>query len=351
MKIRSLLTWFSLVIFLTAAPAIALSQDVFDPGSGWVDKDDPRYYEQQFDEYRQKIDQARWAELFTHLRIESEEALTEWGDARVVHERLLDALERTIDELMKIEVLHDGNYTENLDRLNTGRFAEGVAGDGFVAFNGIDGMLVLCMEGYESLVPCDSPEHPALTEEQAKEIRYRANTANEILVLIRADADERISGAIADSHRKWRNFIDRGFVMYPWESRLNSRLLNWDIRSPPTRQYIFMHPSLGIQMPFEGFRDAADLRVKESLMIEVAGHLWYRGEYLHNYYGLSATVILREDIPPGIGGLVRAGRGMAAGVNWHLSPNDGSTFQNSPYLSISVDLLSLLSSNRGVIRL
>ncbi len=267
--------------------------------------------------------------------------------AEEVHERFLDALDAAIVELKEIDALYNGVYLEHLDQLHTGRFSEGTAGEGFVGFLGMHPAIVLCMEGAEQANPCNQPQHPILTEAQAEDIRYRANAANQLLLILRSEADDVILDAIETSYKQWNNFLDNGFVMYPWEIGLNSALLSWDIRTPPSTQFIFLHPSLGIQVPLDGFSDPVKFRAKESLVIEVAGHLWYRGEFLENYAGVSGTVVLREDLPPGIGVLVRPGRGLAAGLNWHLSANDQKTFIKTPNVTVSVNILNVITSNRG----
>lgn len=358
MKLRGNNTGVIIGLFLLilAIPQMIVAQgEVFAPEGDWIHSEDPRFYENVIQEKDRFIQQDRWAELFTHLQRDAEQSPVNWNDAEFVQQRMIAALEAAADELMKIDLLHGGNYLRNLDKLDTGRFSEGTAGPGFVAFMGMTPPIVLCMPGAESIPgqengnPCSRDEHPVLTDEQAEDIRYRMNTANRLMMILRTGADEAITEAIGQSYRRWENFLDNGFVMYPWEISVNSALLTWDIRTPPARQFIILHPSLGIQFPLDGIRDPGELRVKESLMIELFGHLWYRGEYLGNFSGLSATVVLREDIAPGIGVLLRPGRNLSAGINWHFSSNDDKRFIKTPFLSVSVDLLNLVRSNRGKI--
>lgn len=327
--------------------SIVLAQDIFDPSDAWMDENDPRHYENVIDRNWQMIQQEQWAEIFSNLADEAASTDVDWSGAQQVQERFLDALDAAIDELKEIDALYNGVYLKHLDQLHTGRFAEGTAGDGFVGFQGMNPAIVLCMEGAEQANPCNQPEHPILSSAQAEDVRYRANAVNELLLILRSEADVAILDAIETSYKRWNNFLDNGFVMYPWEITLNSALLNWDIRTPPSTQFIFLHPSLGIQVPLDGFSDPVKFRAKESLMIEVAGHLWYRGDFLENYAGISGTFVLREDLPPGIGFLVRPGRGLAAGLNWHLSSEDQKEFIKTPFVTVSVNVLNLISSNRG----
>ena len=339
-------------IIIAAVLAVGLmsagqAQDVFDPSDAWMEASDPRHYENVIDRNWRLIQQEQWPEIFSNLADEAASTDVDWSGAEAVHDRLMDALDAAIDELKEIDALYNGVYLKHLDQLHTGRFAEGTAGDGFVGFVGMNPAIVLCMEGAEQANPCNRPEHPILNSAQAEDIRYRANAANELLLILRSEADLAILDAIETSYKQWNNFLDNGFVMYPWEIGLNSALLSWDIRTPPSTQFILLHPSLGIQVPLDGFSDPVKFRAKESLMIEVAGHLWYRGEFLDNYAGVSGTFVLREDLPPGFGFLVRPGRGLAAGLNWHLSANDQKQFIKTPFVTVSVNVLNLIASNRG----
>lgn len=323
------------------------AQDVFDPSDAWADESDTRYFENVIERNWQLIQQEQWAEIFSKLADQAASSDVNWSGAQQVHERFLDELDAAIDELKEIDALYNGVYLEHLDQLHTGRFAEGTAGDGFVGFLGMNPAIVLCMEGAEQANPCNQSQHPILTEAQARDVRYRANAANELLLILRAEADEAILDAIETSYKRWENFLDNGFVMFPWEITLNSALLTWDIRTPPSTQFIFIHPSLGIQIPLDGFSDPVKFRAKETLVVEVAGHLWYRGEFLDNYAGVSGTVVLREDLPPGFGFLLRPGRGLSAGLNWHLSANEQKQFMKTPFVTVSVNILNLIKSNRG----
>lgn len=341
-------TIIGMVIVMTAGWTVSVvGQDVFDPTDAWMDESDPRHYENVIDRNWRLIQEEQWPEIFLNLADEATSTDVDWSGAEEVHERFMDALDAATDELKEIDALYNGVYLKHLDQLHTGRFAEGTTGDGFVGFVGMNPAIVLCMEGAEQANPCNQPEHPILNSAQAEDVRYRANAANELLLILRSEADTAILDAIETSYMRWKNFLDNGFVMYPWEIGLNSSLLSWDIRTPPSTQFIFLHPSLGIQVPLDGFSDPVKFRAKESLMIEVAGHLWYRGEFLDNYAGVSGTFVLREDLPPGFGFLVRPGRGLAAGLNWHLSTNDQKQFIKTPFVTVSVNVLNLIASNRG----
>jgi hypothetical protein len=347
MRQRAVKTVVLISFLMTGMASAGQAQDVFDPSDAWMDEGDLRYYENVIAQHWEMIEQEQWADIFKNLASEADESNVDWSGAEEVRQRLIDGFNETVGEISRIDSEHNGVYILHLDLLNTGRFAEGAVGQGFVGYNGMSPSIVLCMEGAETAAPCNQSRNPVLTEAQAEDIRYRANAANELLLLLRAEADEVIINAIETSYKRWVNFLDKGFVMFPWEISLNSNLLNWDIRTPPSTQFIFLHPSLAIQVPLDGFTDPVEFRAKEALMIELAGHLWYRGDYFDNFAGVSGTVVLREDLPPGIGFLVRPGRGLAAGLNWHFSANEQKRFIKTPFLSVSVDLFQIISTNRG----
>jgi hypothetical protein len=347
MGLRVAKIFLTVNILMAGLVSAGLAQDVFDPSDGWMDKSDTRYYENVIARHWEMIEQQQWADIFENLAAQAEESDVDWSGAEEVKQRLIDAFYMTVAEIDTIDSDFNGVYILHLDRMNTGRFAEGTVGQGFVGFNAMSPSIVLCYEEAEVAAPCNQTQNPILSEAQAKDIRYRANAANELLLILRAEADVVILDAIETSYKRWTNFLDKGFVMYPWEISVNSTFLNWDIRTPPSTQFIFLHPSLGIQIPLDGFTDPVEFRVKESLMIEVAGHLWYRGEFLDNYAGVSGTFVLREDLPPGIGFLVRPGRGLVAGLNWHFSENDQKQFMKTPFVTVSVNVLNLITSNRA----
>ena len=136
--------------------------------------------------------------------------------------------------------------------------------------------------------------------------------------------------------RRWDNYLDKGFSQYPWESLINGYLIGTPDLGPPDRQFIVMHPTLGIEVATDEIDEA---RVKEALNVEVFGHLWYRGEELENYFGASFAVSFREDIDPGLGVLLHIQRNWNLGITWHDVDED-------PFLFFSVDLFRFANAKR-----
>jgi len=129
---------------------------------------------------------------------------------------------------------------------------------------------------------------------------------------------------------RWENYLDKGYSQMPWESLVNGWLIDAPELGPPDHQWTILHPSLGVELSVDPLDDA---RVKEAMHVEVLGHVWYRGDELEDYWGVSATVSLRSDLDPGLGFLVHVKRNWNVGVTWHDVDED-------PFLFLSVDLFS-----------
>ena len=117
----------------------------------------------------------------------------------------------------------------------------------------------------------------------------------------------------------------------PWESFINGRIIEapgFPETGPPDHQWILLHPTLGLELSASSLDEA---RVKEVLHIELLGHIWYRGQLLDNFRGLSVTASLREDVDPGLGLMLHIKRNWSVGISWHDVDED-------PFLFFSVDL-------------
>jgi hypothetical protein len=127
---------------------------------------------------------------------------------------------------------------------------------------------------------------------------------------------------------RWENVLENGYSQMPWESAINGRLIKAPEFGPPDHQFIVMHPALGLEFSVDPFDET---RVKEVLHIELMGHIWYHGNQLDNFRGVSLSASLREDLDPGIGVMLHIKRNWSIGLAWHDVEED-------PYLFFSVDL-------------
>ena len=174
-----------------------------------------------------------------------------------------------------------------------------------------------------------------LAPAEVRQWRLLAYALDELLTrqveLVRRENVEDLRAAVA----RWENYLDEGYSQMPWEALVNGWLIEPPELGPPDRQWIVMHPTVGVELSVEPLDEAT---VKESLHVEALGHLWYRGRELDDYWGVSASISLREDLEPGIGLLVHLKRHWNLGITWHDVRDD-------PFLFFSVDLFGFARQN------
>jgi len=158
-----------------------------------------------------------------------------------------------------------------------------------------------------------------------------SNLVNVQVRLVRAENVKELKEAVV----RWENYLDKGYSQMPWEALLNGYLIEPPELGPPDHQWVVLHPSVGVEFSVDPIDD---MRVKESLQIEVLGHVWYRGKDLSDYWGVSATVSLRSDLDPGLGAMVHLKRNWNVGITWHDHDDD-------PFLFLSVDLFRFAREN------
>ena len=136
--------------------------------------------------------------------------------------------------------------------------------------------------------------------------------------------------SLEDAVARWENYLDHGYSQMPWESAFNGWAIDppgFPKLGPPSHQWILLHPTAGLEVntPFN------DMRVNPALNIELAGHIFYTGRDLDNFFGVSAVASLREDLPPGLGFLLHFRRHWSAGLTWRDQSRD-------PFIYTSFDL-------------
>ena len=174
-----------------------------------------------------------------------------------------------------------------------------------------------------------------LTIDEVRQWRLLENTLsnlmNEQAALVRAENVGDLRSAVIG----WENYLDRGYSQMPWESLVNSWLIEPPELGPPRRQWVFLHPTVGLEL---SVAPVDETTVKEALHVELFGHIWYRGKELDNFWGISVAASLREDVDPGLGFLVHIRRNWNLGVTWHGVDGD-------PFLFFSVDLFRFAREN------
>jgi hypothetical protein len=181
----------------------------------------------------------------------------------------------------------------------------------------------------------------AIAPEDMLGLRLRADTVRWLLTEFYKPVRRQHVELIHQAERRWENYLDRGFSQFPWEALFNGLVLDFPDYDPPDRQWILLHPSLGVEADISSFDE---LQADESLSLEVLGFLKYRGRDYEDYFGGSLALTVRDDVGPGIGALFHIQRNLNLGVSWHDVDDDDDYFDDTPSIFFSVDLFRLVSS-------
>lgn len=170
-----------------------------------------------------------------------------------------------------------------------------------------------------------------LRETRVRQWRMLENTLSTLLLTLTHEVGQANVSGLQQRVERWDNFLNHGYSQLPWESLINGWLIppsGVAGPGPPNHQWVIMHPSLGVELSTGSL---SDTRVKEALHVEALGHIWYHGDMLDDYWGVSATISLRDDLDPGIGAMVHINRNWNLGITWHNVEDD-------PFLFFSFDL-------------
>lgn len=316
-----------IVLLLLARPALAL-----DPFEWAPNPDDPRAYPPVRARFEAALAAYDYPTVFQQLQ-EDLEASSLWNKTEPAYQRLLEAFRDLNERFSRFEsnLAAADQEGETLDtflaRTPTGLF-QFPCPDG-VCFSG---------KGYA----LSYAEIEAIPDPQAEDLLYRIDTINRLMTDFKQPAVRRTVQAIEDAQARWEIYLREGMSQFPWEAAFNSAMIGADnIQYPPTRQWILMHPELGVEI---STRSLKEVTAKESLAVELFGHVWYRWRDLDKperglrWWGLSAAASLRGDLRPGIGFILHYGRFVTLGVSWHDPDEDGRWFNDAPFVMMGIDL-------------
>jgi hypothetical protein len=197
-----------------------------------------------------------------------------------------------------------------------------------------------CFLGQPIEVSYDQLE--ALPDEKAADFLYRIETINRLLTDFKSPALKATLKGIRDAAKRWELYIREGRSQYPWEAAFNGLVIGaQDIQFPPSHQWVLFHPELGVEVSTNSIKD---LRAKESLIVDVVGHTWYRWRDANepskglDYWGIAAVTAFRSDLRPGIGVMAHYGRFINVGVIWRDSNSDSKWFNEPPFFVMGIDL-------------
>ncbi|MCK5602237.1 hypothetical protein KAR91_10220 [Candidatus Pacearchaeota archaeon] len=296
----------------------------------WKDHNDSRHYDQAIKKYENEIASFEWGEVLRGLAADFEKTDVNWSEKLEIKQRFQNELDALVDDYTEAIEWAGGENEKKGDEIlknfATGRFQANFTA-GIIYFSGRNNEIKL----YPDIV----------TEEQAKDLRYRAETINELLNNFKDEARQKTVSAILKAETRWRNYLERGFSQYPWESFCNGYITTWDIQNPPNHQWILFHPELGVEVNIGGIKQ---LKAKEVLTVELAGWIQYYGEDLANFWGISGITTIRDDIGIGFGGIVHLGPHFNLGIAVHDVDNDDNFFNDDLFLAFGIDLFKFAKS-------
>lgn len=138
--------------------------------------------------------------------------------------------------------------------------------------------------------------------------------------------------------RNWQEtnawLLEDGLAQWPWEMWLNEKLLDTDAGSPtPKTQYLFLRPSLGLNLSYPRQEDAD---IVPTGALEVLGKIWYRETY-KKHWGVALLTDIDSENGAGIGLSLRW-NGYWAGFVQHADDRPASLY-------VGLDLYGLLQSD------
>lgn len=317
-------TWIGLALAgLACLAGPTYAQERFEPYGWKAFAADSRAYAKVKEHYAEAIADGRMEDVVCGLA-QTFRSLPVWNadqEARGHFQRQIDA---ACDEFRAW--LQTRLDQRRLDQLSTGRFKQAHTDEGWFYFHRTP----------------DEIDPAKMTRGYGEEIAYRAEALDRLMVEFKEPMRKRTLKAIEAAKARWATFIDKGYSQYPWEMYLNGRLIDTtDIEHPPSHQWIFLHPSLGVELSGQKF---SSLTAKEALTVQTVGHLWYGWKKKEEpaaglrWIGLSGVVSLRSDVGTGVGVMAHWGKLVNIGVVWHDFNRDGKIFNDRAAINLGIDL-------------
>lgn len=315
------------LLLLTARPLFALDPFEWEPS-----RNDPRSYPPLRERYQEHAAVYDYPAIFRDLQ-EGLEHAPVWTKTEPAYQRLLEAFRVLNGRFSEFEeeLAAADEERDTLD-LFLSRYPTGL-----FQFPCPDGV---CFSGKGYQITYEEIE--ALPDPLAEDLLYRMDTVQRFLTDFKKPAIRQTVRAIENARLRWEVYMREGMSQFPWEAAFNSWTIGADdIQFPPLRQWILLHPELGVAVSTNRLQE---MTAKESLSIELLGHLWYRWKNVEKpeaglrWWGLSAVAALRDDLRPGIGLLAHYGRFVTVRVTWHDADEDGRWFNDAPFILFGIDL-------------
>ena len=321
-----------ILVTLAATGAWAQTPDILD----WkITPGHPASYDRVKQRYPELVATLGYELLFARLGRELE-ASTEWPAGDPVRVKLLAALAEmagrfsgfdarlaNVDQVERevvIDALLDSTATGLFQRVNETWFSN---------------------RSFRITVP----EVEAMPLARFDDFMHRVDAAERLLSDLRNSGLSSAVSWINAAAGRWHQYVFNGRSQYPWEMALNGATTarRSTIEQPPGRQWILLHPELGVELGTRG-AGLEDVTAQETLLIQAVGHVWYRWPASSTadlrWWGLSLSMSMARETRPGFGFTFHYGKIVNVGLLWHDVDRDG-LLDRTPSFHTGVDLFRL----------
>jgi hypothetical protein len=182
-----------------------------------------------------------------------------------------------------------------------------------------------------------------LEQDTRRAICWRALAIDRLLSAFGETARGAVLRRLDAAALRWDNYGSQGQSQFPWELAVNSASFDRGGLDPPRRQFIVLHPAVGVELAGPS---VGDLRRLDAVTLEPFGIVWYN-QSRSFFYGASAVISFPADADVGFGGLLHLGRFAKAGFILR-GRDEAGTSQNGVLLSL--DLYRFVSKMPEAIR-
>jgi hypothetical protein len=290
------------------------------------ENDDPRYFEQVKEKYKQSFDQDLYVEILKLLKKDftNKHNLPD-NDAKEYQTKFIDALDQFMYKL-DLCIKND-----SLDRIKGGFFELAQASP----FGNPPLRYFAKYPEFEIEVTSSN-----LDTADAIDLRYRMNTLQLVADEITQNSRVALEKSLVRLNTQWDNFHFSAKSQYPWEFAANSLILKWGNKrplvKPPSSQLIFLHPNVSLEMDFS---NKGAFKANQFFNIEVAGMAWNFNNY-EDYLAASFLFGFSNNLGNGYGGMFSY-NGTQAGFVFH--ENTGKQV----HFVLTLDLFKIIQNSKS----
>lgn len=267
------------------------------------------------------ITAGRWGAAMDSVVVRGSEAVVR---APAVREAYLSRLEETRRRFAALLALPAGQrpaFLASAVRPTQWQPSQNAATGNVTVFAGSPGEVVLRAE-----TPSD----------ERRAVCWPALAVHQLLASYDAPGRDETVRALEELAARWERYVDDSYSQLPWELAVNSLSRSRRDWEPPRRQWVLLHPSVGVEVA--GLR-RNELQRVDVAVLEGAGLLFYNGDYTR-YVGISGVGTFARDRAPALGGYLHLWFPQAK-LGYLRRPHPDPSRRSS--LLVSIDLYDVIA--------